>query len=731
MPVGRPVPGRQVVLDGDELVAIGDPDRVPGAYRRRPELTAERFGTSPDGRRTCRTGDRARLDDDGNVHIGGRLDDVVKIAGARVDLAEVEAALAGLEHVSGAAAVTRTDRHGDLRLHVFVTVDRSDVDRRELRAALEARLPRAMLPDTITPIEELPRLPAGKVDRHALADRRPDARPVGSPVGSTPAPVPTGIEPRLAAIWAAVVDRPQEEIGPDDDFFDLGGDSLRATRMFTEVDRALGVGLPVATLLTAPTLRSLDGAVRAAVAGRPVWSPVVEIRPPTDRTTRPALIVLHDGLGQIMGARRLAGQLPPDQPIWAVAPDELSGRPTPARSLEELAAAYLRELHAVVPDRPWVLFGPSFGGTIAFEIARQAGRADEPDGRRFGGGGVALVVLGDTVAPGRASPWTGRRPGSSAAIVARRRRETRDLPLVERAVHALRGTLRLVGGAVRRWLRNARGQWDGLRLRAVIARGRPVPLDLRERLITDRCIAMAERYSGGDLPGEVLYVASTNGDPGSPVVWAGWSGTFRRIDVSVAHHDMLRDPGLAVTAEIIDRELARLVGDALGPPAELVITSRTAGSGLPVGAAAAPGVVIGAGGDADVRPGPAADLDADADGGGQVDPGAAGVVGRHRRDLGRDGHRVAGQHRAAHLQVEPTEAAGRTGPVGEVALEPGLLVRRVEEDVGHPVALAGEPRVVVHRPPVAGSHGPEHDGGGGDLVHQIGRPVADPDLPSW
>jgi thioesterase domain-containing protein len=63
----------------------------------------------------------------------------------------------------------------------------------------------------------------------------------------------------------------------------------------------------------------------------------------------------------------------------------------------------------------------------------------------------------------------------------------------------------------------------------------------------------------------VLYVASTNGDPGSPAVWAGWSGTFRRVDVPAAHHDMLRDPGLAITAEILDRELARLATDAPAP----------------------------------------------------------------------------------------------------------------------------------------------------------------------
>ncbi|MGZ4717183.1 MAG: AMP-binding protein, partial [Acidimicrobiales bacterium] len=619
VPVGRAVPGRSVVVDDDgELVAIGDPARVPGSYWRRPELTVERFGVDADGRRTCRTGDRGRLDGDGNLHLDGRVDDVVKIGGVRVDRAEVESVLADLAGVTGAAAITRTDRHGDLRLHAFVTVDDPAVAARDLRSALERRLPRAMRPDTITLVDALPRLPGGKVDRAALA-RIPTVPPAERPttVEAPTVGAPT-VEPRLAAIWAEAVDRSPTGIGSDDDFFDLGGDSLRATRMFAEIDRQLGVGLPVATLLTAPTLRSLDGVVRAARGGDQRWAPVVVIREPAADPRRPALIVLHDGLGQIMGARQLARHLGPDQPIYAVAPHELSGHPTPARTLEELAADYLHHLDDRLPPGPWVLFGQSFGGMIAFEIGRQA---------REGGREVALVVLGDSVAPGRPSPWARRPSGAAGAIVARRRLETRDLPWPERARQAAVGAVRLTIGVLRRQARHARSRWSSARVRLVVARGRPVPLDLREPLITERCIAMAAGYAPADYPGEVVLVASSNGDPGSAAVWAERSGTFRRHDVSAAHHDMLREPGVATVAAILAEEIDRVTA-AAAPP------TGPRRSGEPVGAPAAPGVVPGLGGHGDASRRPAVDLAGHGDGRDQRDPAAPGDVDGHGADLG-------------------------------------------------------------------------------------------------
>ncbi len=559
VPVGRPVQGRSLVVDGVELVAVGEETAVPGSYWRRPGLTGERFGIDDDGRRTCRTGDRGRLDADGNLHLEGRVDEVVKVAGVRVDRAEVEGALVELAGVTGGVVISRTDRHGDLRLHAFVTTEDPTVEPRDLRTALASQLPSAMRPDTVTVLPALPRLPSGKVDRAALA---------GSPsttTGSTTSAIGTttsAIEPRLAAIWAGAVDRPESEIGADDDFFDLGGDSLRAVRMFTEIDRRLGVALPVATLLHAPTLRLLEGVVHEQLDGgdggdRDGRSSVVEIRgAPATGSHQPALVVLHDGMGQILGARRLAQHLSADQPVYALAPSELSGRPTPARSLEAVAAEYLAELADRLPPGRWVLFGHSFGGTLAFEIGRQA---------RASGQEVALVVLGDSVAPGRPSPWNRHGSVAPAEIVARRRQETRDLAWTERARQATRGAARLANGAVRRQGRRARSSWASLRVRRVVARGRTVPLGLREQLVTDRCIEMARSYPPWAYPGEVVLVASRNGDPGSAAVWAELSGTFRRVEVPQAHHDMLREPGVEAVAAVLAVEIDR-VGTATHRP---------------------------------------------------------------------------------------------------------------------------------------------------------------------
>jgi len=628
VPVGRTVAGRSLVVDGDELVAIGEEVEVPGSYWRRPGLTRERFDLDADGRRTCRTGDRGRFDADGNLHLDGRIDEVVKIGGVRVDLGEVEGALIELDGVTAAAAIVRTDRHGDLRLHAFVTTDDPTLGPQDLRASLAPRLPRPMRPDTVTVLDALPRLPSGKVDRSALTERRANHDPASpgtanhDPVDHDPA-AGAAVEPRLATIWAAAVDQPQAEIGLDDDFFDLGGDSLRAVRMFTEIERRLDVDLPVATLLRAPTLRLLDTVVREAlvddgrdrrrVGGR--WSCVVEIRGPgpTGRR-RPALIVLHDGMGQILGARRLAEHLAADQPIYALTPPELSGRPTPPRTLEDVAADYLSQLLDVAPLEPWVLFGHSFGGTLAFEIGRQA----EQSGHER-----SLIVLGDSVAPGRPSPWARHGSISAGRIVARRRQETEGLPWPQRARQAIRGAARLAEGTARRQVRRARSGWSSLRVRVVVARRRTVPLDLREQLITDRCISMAARYAAQPYPGPVVLVTSRNGDPGSAAVWAELAGTFRQVGVAQDHHDMLREPGVRAVAAILATEIDRLTAAGTDGP-----------SGEPVGAAAGPGVVTRSGRQREARPGVAVDRAIDGDAAHQRHPTAPVGVDRDGLDLG-------------------------------------------------------------------------------------------------
>jgi hypothetical protein len=196
-----------------------------------------------------RTGDLARWTKAGELEYLGRTDEQVKIRGYRVELAEVRAALAGHPAVAAAEAVVRTDRPGDPRLTGYV-VPRPGAaapDPAALRAYLGAVLPQYMIPSAIVALDALPRTPNGKTDRRALP--APDDGPATGRAPATPE------EEALCAILADVLGLPR--VGADDNFFDLGGHSILATRVASRVASTLGAELPIRAVFESPTAAGL------------------------------------------------------------------------------------------------------------------------------------------------------------------------------------------------------------------------------------------------------------------------------------------------------------------------------------------------------------------------------------------------------------------------------------------------------------------------------------------
>jgi amino acid adenylation domain-containing protein len=253
VPVGRPAPGRRIALLDADLspvpvgvegeVWIGGEGLARG-YLRAPDLTAASFVPDPfsdePGARAYRTGDRARWLPDGTLEIHGRLDEQIKVRGFRIEPAEVRAALTAHPAVREAAV---TVRHGRLEAWA-VARSGEDSDEAELLAFLRQRLPAWMVPSRLTLLPALPRTAAGKVDLQALPEAR-EARTAGEPPQS-PA------ERKLADIWREVLGR--DVPGLQDDFFELGGNSLDAARTIARAARAFGVDLSVRALYEAPTL---------------------------------------------------------------------------------------------------------------------------------------------------------------------------------------------------------------------------------------------------------------------------------------------------------------------------------------------------------------------------------------------------------------------------------------------------------------------------------------------
>lgn len=254
------------VPDGQEGELFIGGDGVTRGYWNRADLTAERFVPNPFGEgRLYRTGDLVRMGPDGLAFLG-RTDHQVKIRGHRIELPEIEAALAAQPGVTAAVVIAREDRAGDQRLVGYYTGNPSG----DLRAALAARLPAHMLPSVLVPLAEMPLTPNKKIDRKALpAPAIQRAAPVEtSPDGPVTASDTAGA---IATIWAEVLGVGQ--VGPGDNFFHLGGHSLLAVQAHREMRARLKLpGLSITDLFRFPVLgdlaRHLDQKQRPA-APRP------------------------------------------------------------------------------------------------------------------------------------------------------------------------------------------------------------------------------------------------------------------------------------------------------------------------------------------------------------------------------------------------------------------------------------------------------------------------------
>ncbi|MDQ0578634.1 non-ribosomal peptide synthetase/type I polyketide synthase [Streptomyces rishiriensis] len=279
LPIGRPVAGTELLVagPGDKPAAHGEAGELlisgiglsPG-YLGDPALTDAAFVVR-DGRRWYRSGDRARLREDGTLEFLGRLDDQVKIRGHRVEPGEVEAALRTHPDVAHAIALADNDR-----LVAFVTSvpDAAPPSAVALRRHLADSLPPYMLPARITPVTSFPLTGTGKIDRRALLGPR-DGGPSDTPSKEEPArgaslPV-TPTEVRLAAVWRGLLD--VDVVHREDDFFELGGDSLLILRVFARLEEH-GSPLPRPTVVYAHrTLAALAAVLDTAQAGNRADTP--------------------------------------------------------------------------------------------------------------------------------------------------------------------------------------------------------------------------------------------------------------------------------------------------------------------------------------------------------------------------------------------------------------------------------------------------------------------------
>jgi amino acid adenylation domain-containing protein len=373
--IGRPIPNVQVHVVDERLrpqpigvpgeICIGGAGLADGYTR--PELTAERFvpdelGPEP-GRRLYRTGDIGRRLPDGRLECSGRLDGQIKLRGHRIEAGEVAAVLEQLPAVSRAVVVVRPDRAGDPRLVAYLTVAPGEASpsAAALRGHAVERLPAYMVPAAYVVLDRVPVAATGKLDSAALPEPDEDAGPAGIATGPR-----TSTEQRVAAAWIDVLGLTAIDI--DDDFFALGGESLKAVRAVRRIDP----GLPVVDLLAHPTVRALAAHIDAQTLAMDGERRLIATLRRARGRARTTMVCVPFGGGTAVSFAPLARCAPDD---WDVCAVELPGHDYARRdehllTVRETARRSAAELAAIAPEEVLV-YGHCVGSALAVALAAE------------------------------------------------------------------------------------------------------------------------------------------------------------------------------------------------------------------------------------------------------------------------------------------------------------------------------------------------------------------------
>lgn len=522
VPIGRPLPGcRHRVVDRSgrdlpvgavgELIVLGP--RVARGYLEQPIQTGERFIESG-GERGYRTGDRVRLSSDGHLHFVGRRDDQVKVRGFRVELGEIEAALAKHASVREAFVFESPTQRGYLIGCVSGT--ESELSATALVEHARSRLLPHMIPRSLHVFSNFPKTSAGKVDRVELR-KRALALPTAS---AEPSPL-TGRARQLESIWTSLLGVPS--IDPSESFFELGGHSLLAVRMFSQVEKATGVRIEASDFFGDPTIERLvelcgeldeedpdnvDAKLHLDLRGEQGGEVASLVPLQTQGAGTPLYMVcgisLYEDLAIALGTDRPTfGLFVPIEARMVQALSDGGVAEEQFPSVEELAEGYVAGIVAHQPVGPYRVGGISFGGVLAYEVARQL---------RARGQVVENLLLLDSFLP---SAWTvGLRTWLRSQVAAALRDPASLKRGISLTMDALGDNLERVGRAVAKralsrgqslWGRSSRDPKDEL-YDALVGQDRESVTALRTRAYHDA----AYRYEPSMRPydGNAILVRS-------------------------------------------------------------------------------------------------------------------------------------------------------------------------------------------------------------------------------
>lgn len=408
-PVGRPINNVQIYLLDEFLqvvpigaageVFIGGVGVAPGGYFKREELTEEKFIDLPEhlqvsdttfkvsdtlgqfqSKKIYRTGDIARYLPNGDLEYLRRADGQVKIRGFRIELGEIESAISQIEGVVENVVVVREDQKENKVLAAYVVMKNGkEVESNFFKKSLRNKLPEYMVPTAFVGMKKFPLTATLKVDRKKLPT--PDLSRNELETGFV-APR-TEMEKTLAKIWSGTIG--VQNIGINDNFFELGGHSLIAVGMMARIEKATGKSLPLSVLLENATIKNLASLMEDDAKVEETWNSLIPIK---STGSKPPIYIVHGAGLHVMLFNVLGNFMDKEQPVFALQAKGLNGESEPLDRMEDIAAHYVSEILKHNPCGPYAVAGYSFGGLIAFEMAKQL----QAQGKE-----IALLGLFDTI----------------------------------------------------------------------------------------------------------------------------------------------------------------------------------------------------------------------------------------------------------------------------------------------------------------------------------------------
>ncbi len=375
VPIGQPLPGYKLYITDDnrhivpegvagELIIAGE-SLALGYLNREPEQKKAfiLFETPDEGFQRCYcTGDLVTANTNGIIYYQGRVDAQVKIRGFRVEPGEIEQQIGSMDGVETCVVAVSANASGEKSLYAFYTVKNVETNTQAIRDELKKKLPGYMVPEMIIKVDEIPLTSNGKVDKKRLIATAKEKQilsgnKIVNPTNET--------EEFVLDLWKKILK--VEAMGIDDDFFDLGGHSLKAVQLMAEMKKRKEINIPLASLIQNSTVRTFASLLSSDKKDS-FWRCLVPIRPKGKKTP---LFLIHGAGLNVLLYQSLKHHLKYDCPIYAFQAKGLDGNGELSNDIEEMADDYIEEIKKIQPNGPYLLLGFSLGGFIAFDMAKK------------------------------------------------------------------------------------------------------------------------------------------------------------------------------------------------------------------------------------------------------------------------------------------------------------------------------------------------------------------------